>query len=197
MEIIASILFSVLSYIVIGYAYKTRYSNFIIKFSQITFSCVTFLAVLLGLLFDDYVFIIFIAFLHGLIVLGKLSYGKKALKNKAELGDNLGTFSSDLESNDFQVGSKNKKKKIAKSLIDKGASNLADYRHVAFIYEDSQGKVTKRDVDVRAFDGEYITGFCHIRRQLRTFRSDRILNDEIILRNTGEVMSVSDWVSLI
>ncbi|EHM7432286.1 hypothetical protein KGV77_004233 [Escherichia coli] len=197
MEVIASIVLSVLSYIAIGYAYKARHSNFIIKFSQIAFSCVTFWAVLLGLLFDDYVFIIFIVFIHGLILLGKLSYDKKALKHKVELGDNLGVFSSDLESSDFQVGSKNKKKKITKSLIAKGTSNLADYRYVAFIYEDSQGKVTRRDVDVRAFDGEYITGFCHIRKQLRTFRSDRILNDEIILRNTGEVMSVSDWVSLI
>lgn len=196
MEVIASIVLSVLSYIAIGYAYKTRYSNFIIKFSQVIFPGVTFLAVLLGLLFDEYGFIIFIAFLHGLILLGKLIYDKKSLKNKAGLGDVLGAFRGDLESQDFQVNSTNKKKKITKSLIEQGTSNLADYRYVAFIYEDSKGKVTRRDVDVRAFDGEYITGFCHIRRQLRTFRCDRILNDEIILRNTGEIMSVSNWTSL-
>lgn len=196
MEVIASIVLSVLSYIAIGYAYKARYSNFIIKFSQVIFPSVTFLAVLLGLLFDDYVFIIFIAFLHGLILLGKLIYDKKAIKEKARLGDGLGALRSELESQDFQVESAKKKKTIAKSLMTKGTSNLADFRYVVFIYEDSQGKITKRDVDVRAFDGEYITGFCHIRRQLRTFRSDLILNDEIILRNTGEVMSVSDWLSL-
>lgn len=197
MEVIASIVLSVLSYIVIGYSYKARYSNFFTKFSQIVFPSVTFLTVLLGMLFDDYVVIIFIAFLHGLILLNKIIYDKKSVKKKAGLGDDLVIFNSDLESQNFQVGSTNKKKNIAKSLMMKGTLNLADYRYVAFIYEDSQGKVTKRDVDVREFDGEHITGFCHIRKQLRTFRSDRILNDEIILRNTGEVMSVNDWLSLI
>lgn len=195
MEIIASIVLSVLSYIAIGYAYKARYSNFIIKLSQVIFSGVTFLAVLLGLLFDDYVFIIFIAFLHGMMLLGKLKHNK-ALKNETKLDNDLESFSNDLELNNSPNGSKNKKKKNAKSLIEKGASNLADYRYVFFMYEDSQGKVTKRDVDVRAFDGEYITGFCHTRRQLRTFRADRILNDEITLRNTGEIISMSDWISL-
>jgi hypothetical protein len=43
-------------------------------------------------------------------------------------------------------------------------------------------------------DADYITGFCHSRRQLRSFCIDRIENSEIVVHNTGELINVYDWI---
>lgn len=41
---------------------------------------------------------------------------------------------------------------------------------ITFGYTDSNDGFTYREVDVKTVDEDYITGYCHLRRQLRTFR---------------------------
>lgn len=69
-----------------------------------------------------------------------------------------------------------------------------ELRKISFRYTDSSSNSTYREIDVKNVDTNYITGFCHSRRQLRTFRIDRIDNSEIAIRNTGELINVYDWI---
>lgn len=69
-----------------------------------------------------------------------------------------------------------------------------ELKNISFGYTDSSNNSTYREVDVKNVDADYITGFCHSRRQLRTFRIDRIENSEIVVRNTGELINVHDWI---
>lgn len=71
------------------------------------------------------------------------------------------------------------------------------YKNIRFGYTDSNGELTYRDVDVSKVDIDYITGFCHLRRQIRTFRIDRLENEEVIVRDSGEVLNVYDWITLL
>ncbi|MGY6771860.1 BRCT domain-containing protein [Gallibacterium sp. ZY190522] len=48
---------------------------------------------------------------------------------------------------------------------------------VKFTYEDSEGNITSRTVDVAIVTDFYIKGYCHKRRAERTFRIDRIIGD--------------------
>lgn len=63
---------------------------------------------------------------------------------------------------------------------------------VEFTYLSDKGELTERRVDVTAVDGPYIQAFCHLRREERTFRLDRIQGDVIDI-NTGEVMTPRAW----
>lgn len=182
--LLISITSSIISYAIVGYAYKERYSNKIIKISKIIISFSTFVIVLLGLIFSDYAFIVFIIFIHSVALLGK-RYNAKKLSNKVESHTSTAT---PINYN-FNPINKNKHQEQ----YSQESSNFDDYRYVSFLYEDAEGNITKRDVDVRSFDGEYLIAFCHLRRGLRTFRVDRILNDEIIIRNTGEIISLQHW----
>lgn len=47
--------------------------------------------------------------------------------------------------------------------------------HLRFVYEDSQGNVTAREVSSWNDDGIYIEGYCHKAREIRTFRRDRVV----------------------
>ncbi|MEH2716097.1 WYL domain-containing protein [Klebsiella pneumoniae] len=69
-----------------------------------------------------------------------------------------------------------------------------EFRKISFEYTDSNGTSTHREVDVKEITEQHITGYCHSRRQLRTFRLDRIDNSEIVVRNTGELINVYDWI---
>ncbi len=69
-----------------------------------------------------------------------------------------------------------------------------EFRNISFEYTDSNGNSTHREVDVKEINEQHITGYCHSRRQLRTFRLDRIDNSEIVVRDTGELINVYDWI---
>ncbi|HDL7826145.1 hypothetical protein H0I68_17165 [Yersinia kristensenii] len=69
-----------------------------------------------------------------------------------------------------------------------------DYLKIAFNYIDSKGNETFRDVDVKSFDGHQIGGYCHLARRFRTFIIDRIDGD-IILRESGEIISSDEWAN--
>ncbi|HGM5807779.1 TPA: WYL domain-containing protein [Serratia marcescens] len=71
-----------------------------------------------------------------------------------------------------------------------------DCRYVVFYYEDSKGENSYREVDIRSFDGLYIKAYCHRAGAMRTFRVDRIQNG-LILRNTGESLSIKEWVTFL
>lgn len=69
-----------------------------------------------------------------------------------------------------------------------------EFRNISFEYTDSNGNSTHREVDVKEINEQHLTGYCHSRRQLRTFRLDRIDNSEIVVRDTGELINVYDWI---
>lgn len=59
-------------------------------------------------------------------------------------------------------------------------------------YQDSLGLESEREVNVHSFDGDYLKGYCHLRRSVRTFRADRIVGD-IVRVETGEVLTLKKW----
>lgn len=73
----------------------------------------------------------------------------------------------------------------------------SDYQFVSFSYISASNEETLREVDVKEVDEVHITGYCHLRRQLRTFRIDRIKDQEIVIRDSGEVINVYDWITLL
>lgn len=66
--------------------------------------------------------------------------------------------------------------------------------NIAFGYTDSNGGLTYREVNVKKVDEDYIIGYCLKRRQLRTFRIDRVEDSEIVIRDSGEVLNIYDWI---
>jgi len=77
-----------------------------------------------------------------------------------------------------------------------GAAPIAgDVRRVSFMYEDASGVITEREVSISSADGEYFTGYCSLRRKPRTFRYDRVVDGEVVLVDTGEMVSVWRWMN--
>lgn len=68
-------------------------------------------------------------------------------------------------------------------------------RQIAFYYTDSEGSSSYREVAANSVDDYYIKAFCLSRHAIRTFRIDRI-DGYITMRETGELLPVSDWVRL-
>ncbi|WP_410739206.1 WYL domain-containing protein [Citrobacter freundii] len=76
-----------------------------------------------------------------------------------------------------------------------GNHNTKDwFKNISFSYTDSNGNSSYREVDIKEINEQSMTGYCHSRRQLRTFRLDRIDNSEIVIRDTGELINVYDWI---
>ncbi|WP_226019918.1 WYL domain-containing protein [Serratia symbiotica] len=73
-------------------------------------------------------------------------------------------------------------------------SKNTQLKNIAFNYTNSNGVFTYREVDVKKVDENYVFGYCHSRQQMRTFRLDRIEDDEVIIRDSGEVLNVYDWI---
>lgn len=57
---------------------------------------------------------------------------------------------------------------------------------IALYYKKADGKETNRIVEVVSYSKEYIYGYCHLRNEYRTFRTDRI--KEIADGETGEII---------
>lgn len=73
-------------------------------------------------------------------------------------------------------------------------SKNTHFKNIAFNYTNSSGDYTYREVDVKKVDENYVFGYCHSRQQMRTFRLDRIEDGEVIIRDSGEVLNVYDWI---
>lgn len=48
-------------------------------------------------------------------------------------------------------------------------------QQVTMIYMAKEGSLTKRQVKIERINEASVTGYCYLRKQLRTFRMDRIL----------------------
>jgi hypothetical protein len=71
---------------------------------------------------------------------------------------------------------------------------------VNITYKDTKGKVTNRNVTIDSLeqseDGQlYFQGFCHLTKQTRTFRLDRV--EKVAIPDTGEVISTDELLSRI
>ncbi|HAF2178359.1 TPA: WYL domain-containing protein [Salmonella enterica] len=83
----------------------------------------------------------------------------------------------------------------SEDVVFRNQVDLSKHKHllkIAFTYENTNGTVKYREVDVKKFDGLYIEGYCHNRKQYRTFRIDRVV-DGITLRDTGELFTTEEW----
>lgn len=63
---------------------------------------------------------------------------------------------------------------------------------IQFAYRDRSDRITSRTVEVSGLDDEYFEGWCRARRDVRTFRLDRVVGD-VVSMDTGEVRSAFDW----
>jgi len=71
---------------------------------------------------------------------------------------------------------------------------------VNIIYKDTKGKVTNRNVTIDSLEQSeygqlYFQGFCHLTKQTRTFRLDRV--EKVTIPNTGEIISIDELISRI
>lgn len=77
-------------------------------------------------------------------------------------------------------------------LIDEGEIPSSDFDIVHFDYINANNEFSSREVHAKSFESEYFQGFCVLRRQLRTFRYDRI-EGYVSDVETGESISVGAW----
>lgn len=61
---------------------------------------------------------------------------------------------------------------------------------VVLQYKDSKGEISNRRVNVNKYDGVYLYGYCHLKKAIRTFRIDRII--DISDGSTGEIIKDLD-----
>lgn len=68
------------------------------------------------------------------------------------------------------------------------------YGTVQFKYRDFDGNITERTVDVITGKiGDKFKGYCHLRKEIRTFYFSRIHGFELIDIETGEVTTPMEW----
>lgn len=63
-------------------------------------------------------------------------------------------------------------------------------------YVDSKGDRSQRNVSNLRRKGSNITGFCHMRNQVRTFKVDRV-QEPIVCLDSGEVLEKKEWLKAI
>ncbi|EIV6807587.1 hypothetical protein ABLG01_005311 [Klebsiella pneumoniae] len=119
-----------------------------------------------------------------------LSYRRFQLNKAAN--SPLSVIKTKIDNNDNAFNHEETKVISSKKKLTSSEKN--ELKNISFGYTDSSNNSTYREVDVKNVDADYITGFCHSRRQLRSFCIDRIENSEIVVRNTGELINVYDWI---
>lgn len=107
---------------------------------------------------------------------------------------------SDKTDNKSDTPSQSNESKPAPKVSIKPSKSVSSYtkqqlRQIAFDYTDSEGVSSYREVAVNSVDDYYIKAFCLSRHATRTFRIDRV-DGYITMRETGELLSVSDWLHL-
>ncbi|WP_028301565.1 hypothetical protein [Oceanospirillum beijerinckii] len=73
------------------------------------------------------------------------------------------------------------------------ALTLDELRKVSFVYQDAGGSISEREVSIDSVSSDCFTGHCYLRGEVRTFRFDRIVNEEVLILGTGEIMSSYAW----
>lgn len=76
--------------------------------------------------------------------------------------------------------------KLGGSAAPGGALPYAADARVGIAYSDARGDRTERFVSVRSFGAEHFYGRCELRRDMRTFRFDRV--EAAFDASTGEVI---------
>lgn len=196
------------SYRATRYALDIRYNRVFSISSSIIVALLCFVITSVTLLIDVYsVLLMFIAYNIFMFLSGRFNRGKddsfkvKSLLNKTFLKRSTAKSEDDSDSYEYDSDLLFDGLSDERPPVIKGAYSLdlceKVYLEIAFNYKNSNEKITYRDVNVTSCDGIHITGYCHVRRALRTFRLDRIVNDEVIMRHTGEIISCSDWLDKI
>lgn len=177
------------SYRATRYALDIRYSRVFSISSSVIVSLLYFIITSVTLLIGVY-FVFFIFLTH--IILMFLSGRYNRSKNDStKLDSDYNSFECDSNfSCDDLLDENNPVVKVNYSL----SACEKELLEIAFNYKNSNEKITYRDVNVTSCNGVHITGFCHVRKALRTFRVDRIVNNEVIIRRTGEIITSSDWL---
>lgn len=68
------------------------------------------------------------------------------------------------------------------------------YDTIRFKYRGTEGALTERTVDITSGKkGHIFGGFCHLRKEERSFYFDRIIDYAVIDTTTGEVMTPMTW----
>lgn len=63
-------------------------------------------------------------------------------------------------------------------------------------YVDSKGDQSQRNVSNLRRNGSNITGFCHMRNRVRTFKIDRVM-EPIVCLESGEVLEKNKWITTV
>ncbi|WJV67457.1 WYL domain-containing protein [Pectobacteriaceae bacterium CE70] len=184
MDIIITILFLCLA-IFSAVVYFQSQGNLVIKFIKGIFA----FSIIFGAI-DVYKNEDQIAAFIMVVIVFCLSYRRFQLNKAAKTP--LSVIKSKIDNNDEEFN--HEETNVISSIKELTSSEKNKLRNISFEYTDSSNNSTYREVDVKNVDADYITGFCHSRRQLRTFRIDRIENSEIVVRNTGELINVYDWI---
>lgn len=181
MELIICILSVALSYFIVRYSITDEYPAWQVKLCRWMMPVVSAIFCLIFLLVNDYSILIAPIVFH-VVFLAKRLFKWGAKKTDSSNSDSI---------NDFFVSPK-ESHRTSKSL-----NSHSENTYVAFKYTNAEGLTALREVDVKAVDNIYLKGYCHSRNAIRTFRIDRIKNDEIVIRHTGEVVSVDAWITSI
>ncbi|HGL6499737.1 TPA: hypothetical protein ACKFM6_003699 [Enterobacter hormaechei] len=113
----------------------------------------------------------------------------------------LGAIGAILEM--LRPSSKGPSESATDAAVDNGGTNSStnsasiNLNLITFQYCNSAGVATTREVNVKNVGLDCLTGYCNLRKEIRTFRIDRITNQEIVLRESGEVMNVYDWITML
>jgi len=182
----------------------------------------TFIATFISLIFRDYAYLVFFISLNiAVLIAGLCRNDKKSsskqgvtiqdnsheLKNKvinniSRLRDTKSDRVS-IQGNSFDNGNITQVDKAPFHLLKKrkggklSDNHTNEYRFVLINYCDSKGKVSTREIDVKTFDGVYIKAYCHSKGSMRTFKAEQVINYEVVIRRTGEVVTLDEWLRLI
>lgn len=137
----------------------------------------------------------------------------KAVKNKEENSTQVSVIQSEETPTLFQENQSipkrpvNKQHRLPKSSQKRSTKewreskitsdvdniNIPLNKTVSFLYEDAAGNISFRTINTQNVTRSYVDGYCHDRRAVRTFKTERIIGS-ITMSNTE--ISVDHWLSL-
>ncbi len=86
-----------------------------------------------------------------------------------------------------------KKQKIDKEQPKQQSSKpFKQSNTISFSYEDADGNITFRTIDIHSVDSRYIEGYCHDRKATRTFRIDRVLGS---IHIGSQIVPIDEWLA--
>lgn len=78
--------------------------------------------------------------------------------------------------------------------VQASKASIKPYATIFFKYQDGEGNITERTVDViTGKKGEMFKAYCHLRQDERSFYFSRIYDFEVIDVNSGESLTPMEW----